>query len=78
MLAGGSFLAIGSELGRTAGAGAGVYSVTRASVDLLVRIAAAEPVKRGVRVNCLSPGGMAGTTFNKTSLDEFRADLQDA
>ncbi len=32
---GGSFIAIGSELGRMAGAGAGVYAVTKASVDLL-------------------------------------------
>lgn len=61
MPAGGSFIAIGSELGRMAGAGAGVYAVTKASVDLLVRIAAAESAERGVRVNCLSPGGMADT-----------------
>ena len=125
MPTGGSFIAIGSELGRMAGAGAGVYAVTKASVDLLVRIAAAESMERGVRVNCLSPGGMAdthlfgpnkmpdyikahapwsepdvivpaavwlasdesagvtgkrlaGTMFNKTPLDEFRAGLQNA
>ncbi|MEO7586539.1 MAG: SDR family oxidoreductase, partial [Arachnia sp.] len=40
MARGGSFIAIGSELGRMAGAGAGVYAITKASVDLLVRIAA--------------------------------------
>lgn len=61
MPTGGSFIAIGSELGRMAGAGAGLYAVTKASVDLLVRIAAAESAERGVRVNCLSPGGMADT-----------------
>ncbi|RMB59908.1 SDR family NAD(P)-dependent oxidoreductase [Tessaracoccus antarcticus] len=61
MPAGGSFIAIGSELGRLAGAGAGVYAITKASVDLLVRIAAAESAERGVRVNCLSPGGMVDT-----------------
>ncbi len=102
-----------------------MYAVTKASVDLLVRMAAAESVERGVRVNCLSPGGMAdthlfgpnkmpdyikahapwsepdvivpaavwlasddsagvtgkllaGTTFNKTALEEFRAGLQNA
>lgn len=125
MPAGGSFIAIGSELGRMAGAGAGLYAVTKASVDLLVRIAAAESAERSVRVNCLSPGGMAdtnlfgpnkmpeyiktrapwsepevivpaavwlasdgstdvtgkivaGTEFNRTPLDEFRAGLKDA
>lgn len=61
MPAGASFIAIGSELGRMAGAGAGVYAVTKANVDLLVRIAAAESAERQVRVNCLSPGGMADT-----------------
>lgn len=125
MTAGGSFIGIGSELGRMAGAGAGVYAITKASVDLLVRIAAAESTDRQVRVNCLSPGGMAdtnlfgpdkmpdyikkhapwsepevivpaavwlasdgsaditgkrlaGTTFNETPLEEFRATLEDA
>ncbi|MDN5761632.1 MAG: SDR family oxidoreductase [Microlunatus sp.] len=61
MPVGGSFIAIGSELGRMAGAGAGVYAVTKAGVDLLVRIAAAESAARRVRVNCLSPGGMVDT-----------------
>ena len=61
MTSGGSFIAIGSELGRMAGAGSGLYAVTKASVDLLVRIAAAESAQRGVSVNCLSPGGMADT-----------------
>lgn len=61
MSEGGSFIAIGSELGRSPGAGAGIYAVTKANVDLLVRIAAAENAGRNVRVNCLSPGGMADT-----------------
>lgn len=63
MPAGGSFIAIGSELGRMAGAGAGLYAVTKASVDLLVRIAAAESSQRRIRVNCLYPGGMADTNL---------------
>ncbi|MGH8961652.1 MAG: SDR family NAD(P)-dependent oxidoreductase [Jatrophihabitantaceae bacterium] len=61
MAPGGSFIAIGSELGRTAGAGSGVYAVSKACVDVLVRIAAAEAAEQQVRVNCLSPGGMADT-----------------
>ncbi|MDO5736212.1 MAG: SDR family oxidoreductase [Propionibacteriaceae bacterium] len=61
MQSGGSFIAIGSELGRMSGAGVGLYAVTKASVDLLVRIAAAENAERGIRVNCLSPGGMVDT-----------------
>lgn len=58
---GASFIAIGSELGRLAMAGSGVYAVSKASVDVLVRIAAAENADRGVRVNELSPGGMVDT-----------------
>lgn len=72
MSTGGSFIAIGSELGRMAGAGAGVYAVTKASVDLMVRIAAAEAAERGVRVNCLSPGGMADThLFGPDKMPDF-------
>ncbi len=68
----GSFIAIGSELGRMAGAGAGVYAVTKASVDLLVRIAAAESSERGVRVNCLAPGGMVDThLFGQNMMPDY-------
>lgn len=61
MRQGASFVAIGSELGRLAGAGSGIYAVSKACVDVLVKIAAAESAEQGVRVNCLSPGGMADT-----------------
>ncbi|MCO6441767.1 MAG: SDR family oxidoreductase [Nitrococcus mobilis] len=61
MSAGGSFIAIGSGLGRSAGARAGIYAVSKACVDVLVRIAAAETAERQVRVNGLSPGGMVDT-----------------
>lgn len=61
MPSGASFIAIGSELGRIGGAGSGVYAVSKACVDALVRIAAAEATERQVRVNCLSPGGMVDT-----------------
>ncbi|MCO6440227.1 MAG: SDR family oxidoreductase [Nitrococcus mobilis] len=61
MQAGASFIAIGSKLGRSAGTGSGFYAVSKACVDVLVRIAAAETAKRQVRVNCLTPGGMVDT-----------------
>ena len=69
---GGSFIAVGSELGRIAGAGSGLYAVSKAGVDLLVRIAAAESAERGIRVNCLSPGGMADThLFGPNKMPEY-------
>lgn len=58
---GGSFIAVGSELGRMASAGSGMYAVSKASVDVLVKIAAAEAEPHGIRVNELSPGGMVDT-----------------
>lgn len=58
---GASFIAIGSETGRIARAGSGIYAVSKACVDVLVTIAAGEAAERGVRVNCLTPGGMVDT-----------------
>lgn len=58
---GGSFIAIGSETGRIARAGSGIYAVSKACVDVLVTIAAGEAAEHGVRVNCLTPGGMVDT-----------------
>lgn len=61
MESGSSFIAIGSETGRMARAGSGPYAVSKGTVDTLVAIAAGEVVDRGVRVNCLTPGGMVDT-----------------
>ncbi len=58
---GGSFIGVGSETGRMARAGSGIYAVSKACVDVLVTIAAGEQAERGVRVNCLTPGGMVDT-----------------
>lgn len=58
---GSSFIAIGSELGRMAAPRLGMYAVAKGSIDILVRIAAAEAGPRGIRVNELSPGGMVDT-----------------
>lgn len=61
MHTGGSFIAIGSELGRMAAPRLGMYAVAKGAIDVLVRIAAAEAEPRGIRVNELSPGGMVDT-----------------
>lgn len=61
MTAGSSFIAIGSETGRALYPGAGMYAISKSSVDALVTLAAREAADRGVRVNCLSPGGMVDT-----------------
>ena len=61
MKEGSSFIAIGSETGRALYPGAGMYAITKATIDALVTLAARENADRGVRVNCLSPGGMVDT-----------------
>lgn len=59
MTSGGSFIAIGS--GAPGSARAGMLAVTKSCVDVLVTIGAGEMAERGVRVNCLGPGGMVDT-----------------
>lgn len=72
MREGGSFIAVGSEAGRSTRAGAGVYPVTKACVDMFVGIGSAEMKDKGVRVNCLSPGGMVDTKlFGPNGMPEF-------
>lgn len=61
MAAGSSFIAIGSETGRVLRPGSGAYALSKTTVDGLVAMAAKEQAERGVRVNCLSPGGMVDT-----------------
>lgn len=69
---GGSFIAIGSETGRALYPGAGIYAITKATVDAMVKLAARENADRGVRVNCLSPGGMVDTQlFGPNGMPEF-------
>lgn len=76
MTEGGSFIAIGSETGRRAGAGSGVYAVTKACVDVLTTIGAAEMAEAKVRVNCLTPGGMVDTNlFGPNKMPEFLKNL---
>lgn len=58
---GGSFIAVGSETGRALYPGAGIYAITKATVDAFATLASRELAQAGVRVNVLSPGGMVDT-----------------
>lgn len=53
---GGSILNLSSLAQLRASPGTGVYAATKAAVDRLTRVGAAEGGKLGVRVNCLYPG----------------------
>jgi 3-oxoacyl-[acyl-carrier protein] reductase len=69
---GSSFVAIGSETGRALYPGAGMYAVSKSTVDALVTLASRENAERGVRVNCLSPGGMVDTQlFGPNGMPDF-------
>jgi 3-oxoacyl-[acyl-carrier protein] reductase len=69
---GSSFIAIGSETGRIARAGSGVYAVTKSCVDTLTAVAAGEMAEARVRVNCLTPGGMVDTQlFGPNKMPEY-------
>lgn len=73
---GGSFIAVGSETGRMARAGSGVYAVTKSTTDIFMTIAAAEMAEKGVRVNLLSPGGMVDTQlFGPNGMPEYLKSL---
>jgi 3-oxoacyl-[acyl-carrier protein] reductase len=61
MQPGASFVIVGSETGRMASAGSGIYAVSKVTNDTLTLIAAKEMEERGVRVNRLTPGGMVDT-----------------
>jgi NAD(P)-dependent dehydrogenase (short-subunit alcohol dehydrogenase family) len=54
----GSILSTSSIAGTTSGAGPHVYSATKAAVIHLTRSVALELSERGVRVNCICPGGV--------------------
>ncbi len=76
MREGGSFISIGSETGRIARAGSGVYAVTKSTIDVFTTIAAGEMAEKGVRVNVLTPGGMVDTQlFGPNKMPEFLRNL---
>jgi NAD(P)-dependent dehydrogenase (short-subunit alcohol dehydrogenase family) len=54
----GSILSTSSIAGTTSGAGPHVYSTTKAALVHLTRSVALELGERGVRVNCICPGGV--------------------
>ena len=58
---GSSFVIVGSETGRMASAGSGIYAVSKVTNDTMTLIASKEMSAQGVRVNRLTPGGMVDT-----------------
>lgn len=68
----GSFITIGSEAGRVLYPGAGIYAISKAAIDALTTLASKEMAAKGVRVNCLSPGGMVDThLFGPNKMPDF-------
>jgi NAD(P)-dependent dehydrogenase (short-subunit alcohol dehydrogenase family) len=53
---GGSIVALSSISGRVADRGMGAYCASKAALDMLVRVAAAEWGASGIRVNAVAPG----------------------
>lgn len=69
---GGHLILIGSETARLLYPGAGVYALSKASVDALTTLAARESAEQGIRVNCLSPGQMVDThLFGPNKMPDF-------
>jgi len=54
--------------------GSSAYSATKAALQQMVRVAAAELSARGIRVNSVSPGPIETPIFEKTGMSE--ADMQ--
>lgn len=50
--------------------GSSVYAASKAALRSLVRVAAAELVGRGVRVNAVSPGPIATPIFERLSMPQ--------
>ena len=72
MSEGGSMIVVGSETGRALYPGAGMYALTKTTLDGMVTLAAKEMAERSIRVNCVSPGGMVDTQlFGPNKMPEF-------
>lgn len=61
----GSIVLIGSASGLKASAGASAYCVSKAGVRMLVQTAALELKPHAIRVNCVSPAGVATPMWQK-------------
>ncbi|MGC2110214.1 MAG: SDR family oxidoreductase [Candidatus Korobacteraceae bacterium] len=62
---GGAIVVVGSVSGVKASAGASAYCVSKAAVRMLVKTAALELKPQAIRVNCVSPGGVATPMWQK-------------
>ncbi|MBO9698398.1 MAG: SDR family oxidoreductase [Sphingopyxis sp.] len=60
---GGALLLISSSTGVKASAGTAAYGTSKAALIHLARVAALEAAPRGIRVNCISPGGVETPLF---------------
>ncbi len=62
---GGSMVLISSSSGIKAAAGASAYSTSKAAVHMFAKVAALELKDRGIRVNTVSPAGVATPMWTK-------------
>lgn len=62
---GGTIVVVGSVSGVKASAGASAYCVSKAAARMLVKTAALELKSQAIRVNCVSPGGVATPMWQK-------------
>jgi NAD(P)-dependent dehydrogenase (short-subunit alcohol dehydrogenase family) len=63
-----------SFVDRTGLAGSSVYAASKAALRSFVRVAAAELVGRGIRVNAVSPGPIATPIFGKLGMSREQVD----
>jgi len=70
MQPGGSIVLLGSASGVKPVANAGAYCVSKAALRMLTKVAALEAKPKGIRVNCVSPAGVATPMWKTT--DFFR------
>ena len=71
---GASVIATTSVVNRMGMAGSSAYAATKAALQTIVRVAAAELAPRGIRVNAVSPGPIETPIFAKMGMSE--AELQ--
>jgi len=57
-------------LNKKGGPGTSVYSASKAALRSFVRIAAAELVERGIRVNAVSPGPIATPMYERLGMPQ--------